>query len=78
MQSIVKFNGLVKPCCMPGNMEKRKSLDPDVRIESCRTCGARHYTANASMRPFFKSPMKGRGMIGWTRDQLNGLFLPRH
>ena len=77
MKSVVKFNGLVKPCCMPGNMEKRKSQDPDVKVESCKTCGARHYTANAGMAPFFKSPLKGRGMVGWTRHVFSGLFLMR-
>lgn len=74
MQPYVKFNGLVKPCCMPNNMEKRKSMDEDVKIESCRTCGAKHYQANASMRPFFVNPQKGKSMTGW-RKSISGILV---
>jgi len=59
---------------MPGNMERRKREDDDVLIESCRTCGARHYTANASPAPFFKSPVRGKSMVGWRQTQ-SGIYV---
>lgn len=49
MATVVKSNGLVKPCCMPQNLTVSKRGDGehqgmrgDMVVRICRTCKARH------------------------------------
>lgn len=42
MEQLVKSNGLVRPCCMPENLEPYR-LRPDLVVRRCRICGARHF-----------------------------------
>lgn len=51
---VVRYNGLVKPCCMPNNVFRSESGE-DMLVEVCKTCGAKHYTALFRLGALFKT-----------------------
>ena len=54
---VVKSNGLVRPCCMPGNTVRiYDPRRPDVVIDKCRTCGARHISLDLKPGRLWANP----------------------
>ncbi len=48
METLVRANGFVRPCCMPGNLVPHQ-VRQDLVVKQCRVCGARHF--ELSMEP---------------------------
>lgn len=63
MDPLVQSNGLVRPCCLPENLEisrkgdgEHQGLRGDLVVRVCRVCKARHIELSVPQGHLFSKP----------------------